>query len=452
MKKIKKIIAVLVMSVMILSVAACSKNDTTETEVSDSEVVSSESETVTETLDLTKKDISNVYGDQLPYYLNHQYYFNGEPISIVESNYYFIQSFSDLSTYAYYMGFPTTLDGNIDLSAPREEVAGSGEVSGTWGDYLVAYAEKQIKGAAIMRTLAEEKGFKVTEDDLADMEGFFSDLQADAVDPSGLTMDEYLQIYFGDNCTKDELLKVMCHLKLIEYYMADYADHYEFSDSELYVPNLRYALFYAPAGTSEDQMNSQKEACQALLDSCTDLDIFQVEGALAYANGGVYEYGDEIAVEKGKMVPEFEAWAWDESREVGDIDMIQTEAYGFFVVGYLGTTEVSDDSKANIAMAALNSEMDTITDNYEFYTNDEYTGVPEVITPTPDYQNVTVVREDGTVQNPKKELKDYTNIIIISLLGVSALGIIGAGVYGNVSKNKETKNTKNTQKKDKKNK
>ena len=39
------------------------------------------------------KTFEEVYGNQLMGYLNHQYYFDGEPVSLQESNFYFINAF-----------------------------------------------------------------------------------------------------------------------------------------------------------------------------------------------------------------------------------------------------------------------------------------------------------------------------------------------------------------------
>ena len=426
MKVIKNAIALMVVASMVFAVCSCSKKDaasesSTETTVAvETEAVSAED---------SKYTLEGIYGRQLPYYLNHQYYFEGKEVPLCESNYYFIQAYSELSSYAPYQGIPTTMEGKIDLTALVDPADPS---QGTWGDFFVEYAETKIENTNILVTLAEEKGIEITDEDRESMETYFNNLQTEQVDASGLTLDEYLNAYFGGDCTKEKLLEVMRHIRLSELYMKDYVEDFEVDESVAMVPNVRYALFYAPAGSSEEVMNSQKELCQELLDSCTSLDIFSVEAQIWRSNGSVYEYGDEIAVEKGVMVPEFEAWAYDPSRKEGDIEMIQTEAYGYFVVGYLGLTEIPYESKASLALDTLNEEVQQmiVDKKYDFYTNDEYTGVPEEITPIPEYSNITVYR-DG-----EERPKDYTNIVLISILGVIAGALIGAGIYGSVSSKK----------------
>ena len=62
------------------------------------------------------KTFEEVYGNQLMGYLNHQYYFNGEPVPMWESNYYFMETFNVLGESAGYNGAPLTTYGFVDLS------------------------------------------------------------------------------------------------------------------------------------------------------------------------------------------------------------------------------------------------------------------------------------------------------------------------------------------------
>ena len=55
------------------------------------------------------KTFEEVYGNQLMGYLNHQYYFDGEPVSLQESNFYFINAFLELSSDANMGYYPVAL-------------------------------------------------------------------------------------------------------------------------------------------------------------------------------------------------------------------------------------------------------------------------------------------------------------------------------------------------------
>lgn len=441
MRHFKNVIALLVAATMVCSVVACSKKQGDAT--GESTAVASE----TQASAADKQTFEDIYGNQLPAYLNHQYYFEGNAIPLTESNYYFIQAFSDLCNYAMYYGLPQTPDGLIDLSAEYVSDNPDEPDMQTWGDFFVEYAETQLLNTCVMNKLAQERGIKLDDADMADIEGFFDDIQKNVidVDDTGITMDEYLKLNFGDACTKEELSNVLSHMKIAERYMADYAKTYEFNEEDIMIPNIRYALFYLEPDATEEEIAAQQAECEKMLAACTSLDVFDVEGGIGQANGSVYEYGPEIAVPKGQMVPEFEAWAYDESREVGDIEMIRTEAYGFFIVGYLGLTEVSDDVKASIAMKALNSEMqEKIADgSYKVTCDESFEPAPVATTPAPTYEHVTVIR-DGEEYPSKDSIveKDYSKTIIIAVLAVAAGGIGGAGIYGSIMKNKEKKERK----------
>lgn len=441
MRRFKNAIAILVAATMICSVAACSKKQ----EDAAGESTATVAETQTNTAG--RETLEDVYGTQLTSYLSHQYYFEGEPVSLAESDYYFIQAFSDLCTYSTYYDLPQTPDGLIDLSAEYSSNNPDEPDMQTWGDFLVEYAETQLLNTLVMNKLANERGLTLSEADYADVDGFFGDIQKNVidVDDTGITMDEYLKINFGSNCNQADFRDILCHMKIAEYYMADYAKTYDYNEEDIMIPNIRYALFLVEPDATEEEDAAQKAECEKMLEACTSLDVLDVEGGLGQANGAVYEYGAEIAVPKGQMVPEFEAWAYDESREVGDIEMIKTEAYGYFIVGYLGLTEISEDEKASIAMKALNQEMqEKIADgSYSVTTNDAFEPASEVTTPVPTYEHVTVIR-DGEEYPSKDSVveKDYSKIIIIAVLAVAAGGIGGAGIYGSIMKNKEKKERK----------
>ena len=88
------------------------------------------------------KTFEEVYGNQLMGYLNHQYYFDGEPVSLQESNFYFINAFLELSSDANMGYYPVTPSGGIDLAAELEVEIDDYD---TYGDYFVKYAENALE-------------------------------------------------------------------------------------------------------------------------------------------------------------------------------------------------------------------------------------------------------------------------------------------------------------------
>ena len=77
---------------------------------------------------------------------------------------------------------------------------------------------------------------------------------------------------------------------------------------------------------------------------------YSVDGSAS--NGGLYEN-----VYQGRMVPEFDAWCFDESRQVGDHGLVKT-VYGYHIMFFSGSRSVVEydlrNEKAyNLIPAAL---------------------------------------------------------------------------------------------------
>ncbi len=294
----KKLGALILITVMILAVfTGCSNSGTVS-------VASA-----------TYQPLIDNYGDQLPLYLDRQYYFDGQPVSIPETNFYFINAFFDLSTYAMYGYFPATAKGYIDLSAECPE-----EGYTTYGDYFVKYAENSLESTCILIARAEAEGVTLSEESKASIESSLTEMRTNKAATAGLTLDEYLQSYYGpgnDEATFKQILE--------RYYLAD-----------------EYSRYYCSKPENNAEGQAAKEAALAaansMKDQCTTIDDLTGLAQAAQQAGDVLDQGD-IAVPKGQMVPKFEEWAYEEGRTVGELDVIYAPEYGYFVVGYLGVDD-----------------------------------------------------------------------------------------------------------------
>ena len=96
--KMKKIGASILSAAVAASIFAGCSHPTEETTVTVSEttlMTTAPAETTTaETEFEIPESMEEVYGNQITNYLNHQYYFDGEPIPMWESNYYFMETFN----------------------------------------------------------------------------------------------------------------------------------------------------------------------------------------------------------------------------------------------------------------------------------------------------------------------------------------------------------------------
>ena len=141
----------------------------------------------------------------------------------------------------------------------------------------------------------------------------------------------------------------------VEAYFAENEATYEENNitKDSYYVDVRHMLVLVEGGTTDEETGEttysedEWEACrvegQKLLDEWLAGDATEesfAEMANTYSEdpgsnttGGLYE---DVYV--GEMVPEFEAWCFDESREYGDYGLVRTD-YGYHVMFFVDTTE-----------------------------------------------------------------------------------------------------------------
>ena len=413
MKKLQKIIAGTLMAAMMAAPAGTVLADETEPEIA--------LDTTTETTEPVTFD--TMYGSQLGNYLYHQYTFEGEEIPIYESNFYFINTFIELSQYAYYGQAPVTSEGYIDLAAEF-----GGEYP-TFGDYFVAYAENSIESTMIICQKAEAEDVTLTEDTMNAIEDMMISIATDATN-QGMTTDEYLALYFGEGMDEAAFKATLEDYYLADAYSQNYCENYEFSDEDKYVPNIRYALFYAPAGSSDESLSSAEAAANDLLSQCANTGELLTKAQDLVTQGVVFEAND-ILVPKGQMVPAFEEWAYEE-HEVGDMDVIKSDEYGYFVVGYLGMQQKSQTDLDTIALTALSEEISNAIDTgeYQFGTDQAFDPAPVVASDSAfDVSNNELSLNITAAPTPDPEAgaaaDDSSNKILIVLAIVGGVAIVG---------------------------
>ena len=394
------------------------------------------------------QSFEELYANQLITYLDHQYYFDGVAIPTTESNFYFINAFLDLSNYASMGYYPSTNLGYIDLAAEY-----TGEEYGTYGDYFVKYAENSIESTCILCARAEAEGVTLPEETQTAIDGMMENIRTGSAANVGMTLDEYLQFYYGPGNDETTFRKVLERYYLADEYSKIYCENYEFSDEEKNVPYVRYALFYAPDSAEQATKDQALADATAMKDSCKTIDDLTGLAATAQENGIVYDQGD-IAVPRGRMVPKFEEWAYEDGRTEGELDIIYAPEYGYFVVGYLGLQEQAADVLNQIALKELSDSIlaEVDEDIHDFHTDDVFLPAPEgpTATPVPDNilpsdsgasfdSNATVnpaaVPSGDTQQNGNMSTTDVLIIVFFTLAGVAIVAVIGILIYS-ATKNK----------------
>lgn len=412
MKNYRKVIATALALSMLGSLAACNqKNDnefSSESSLASGETsltIATENTIPTETteFDITQYSFDTIYGSQLGNYINHQYYFNGEPVSVAESNFYFINAFYEFTSRGMYGQYPLTSEGYFDLSAPIDFEDVDVQYD-TYGEYYIDYCEAMLKSTCIICKLAEDEGLTLSADTINMIEEMITSLDEQAGLPEDFTLDQYFQLYYGDACTVDAFRNLMQRYYLADLYTSNFVKNYEYTDeqrAENSVPVIRYCVFLSPAASAtDDEMITAEELANNLYAACNgDIDTFATLGQESYSNGECLEYG-ELDVPRGKTVQAFEDWAWDEARTPGELGVIYAEEFGYFVVGFVGMQE-DENALSDIAVAALGDYVSEIadTEGYTLTTNDPFIPAEPVVDETlPPETSAEVVTSDESTE------------------------------------------------------
>ncbi len=389
---------------------------------------------------ISEQSVDSVYGSQLNNYLNHQYYFEGEPVSLTISNFYFIDTFTELTKYAGYY-YPATAEGFVDLSAPIDTSGMSEEMTqySTYGDFFVSYSEQMLESALIINKKAQEEGLVLPPETVAQIDEVMANLQTTYADPAGISLDEYLSIYYGEGTTAESFREAVENYYMADVYTQEFIDNYEFDESDIMVPNVRYTLYQVSTSATDEERAAAEAAANALYDEAAgDLDTFTVEAALAYTNGETADYGEIAVPNDGSLDAVFTDWAWDESRQEGDIDVIYSSTFGYFVLAYIGTTEVDQSKKDQIAVQRMSEIITEAINNneYEFYVEEPYAPAPTVAPADP-----TLSTEESSIPAAAGETGGEStvgnltgskglDILLISLAVVGGVAVIGLAFIG----------------------
>lgn len=434
MKKIISLFMAVILMTSCLWITACGKDEAESTELS--RLTDASGNTVETMIDISTYTFDTMYGNQIGDFLSHPYTFqapNGTTVEIptYESNFYFINSFIELSNMGLNYGFyPVTIEGYLDLSAEYVPLALSGETEApdyaTYGEFFVDYSEELVKTTYIVLSLAQEAGLQLSEETYAAIDEMIARLNETGAVPAGVTLDSYLKLHYGPNCDEAAFRQVLANYYLADLYTSQYIENYEFTEEELMRPTVVHALF-EPASESEEDMAAALANAEALMAMCStweDVETYGVEQNLM----GVALECATYQVEPGVFVPEFEAWALDESREVNDIEIVET-SYGYHVMGYCGLQEIDEYAKEDVALSALSEYLNGLAENggYVLSTAEPYAASA----PAPEYTYVTneqgaIIGSDVVYPNAQNTSKMAVNpmTIVIIILVVIVLGLV----------------------------
>lgn len=247
------------------------------------------------------------------------------------------------------------------------------EMTLTWQHAFLDSALRDWQQEQAMAAAAEALGLEISEEDAADLEELpqlleeqalgdeYSDAQAMLSDIIGVntTLEDYVNFcevnarastYYNDRTgamvpTQEEL----------EAYYAENEEVFTQSGvtkEGVYV-DVRHILLMIDGGTTDEDGNTTysdadweacREKAQAVQDSWLAGEKTEESFALlaneksedggSNTNGGLYEN-----VYTGQMVEEFDAWCFDESRQVGDYGLVKTQ-FGYHIMYFAGSRPI----------------------------------------------------------------------------------------------------------------
>ena len=471
MKSLKKITAIALTSAMLTGIAACNSQQTQETSVtSDTSIINIETGVTGETSasgdgpQITNENgeflidgetFEQRYGSQLDSYLNHQYTFDDIKIPLDESNYYMIHQFVEFNNMAK-SGYdlPMTSEGLVDLSY---EISDGIDVEGyeisTVGDMMLSYAEVSIACTYICLDLGKEYGIEISDRTYKKTEDQIEAVRSLATE-TGLTLDQFLSVNYGPGFTEQDFRDILINY----YYYEDFVDAYPIPEELAEVPVVVHALFEAREGLiTPDEDTAASNSAADFLASCTSPDDIMTKGTELAEEKIVAECA-QYQVVRGKFVKEFQDWAYDESRQVGDMGIVKT-SFGYHVMGFLGTEPLSEEDRRYLASELASDEIYSVfyAEVHDFGTKDEYAAPVPIIDESAETEESVVeslqLDENGniiietTASDPAlkigadKESKGVmvTRIIAACVGGVAIFAIIGL-IIATVAGDKKKKN------------
>ena len=287
--------------------------------------------------------------------------------------------------------------GMLDYTQPLDMQVCAMTGSGTWQQFFLKEALNTWQNYCALAENAAAAEMELTEEEKAFLEGIESNLTLSAQQyglqsaeellkfnvGAGSSMEDY--VYFqellirGNKYYDEETAKIDPTHEEVEKFFAEHEAQYKESGITTdgkYV-DVRHVLFVPQGGTTDDTgatvySDAEWAACEAeaqnVMNAWTkgecDEESFAAMAA-AYSqdpgsknNGGLYEN-----VQQGQMVPEFDAWCFDEKRVPGHFGMVKT-TYGYHLMYFVGSTPVWEyyarqdliAEQTNALMSSLTSE------------------------------------------------------------------------------------------------
>ena len=269
---------------------------------------------------------------------------------------------SQYSAYASYFGLDVTQSLDTQVCALSENGV-------TWQQFFLERALESWASYCSMAAEADANGFEITEEQRSELDNATAELEETALANGYASGEDMLHSSLGAAATEEDYVYFMELYYKANGYYAQVANSVEPTDQELeaffqahaegYEGNgitqqtksvdVRHILIAPVHGDStaqdaeytEEEWAAAEKLAQDVLEEFLAGDKTQdAFAALANQrsqdpgsnqNGGLYE-----GVKEGQMVPAFNDWCFDESRQEGDTGIVKTD-YGYHVMYFVGS-------------------------------------------------------------------------------------------------------------------
>lgn len=284
------------------------------------------------------------------------------------------QVFYWMNVYEFYQNYGSYISYlGLDVTKPFHEQLVD-EVSGTWEQYFVESALNAWHNYQSMLLAAEKDGYQCSAELRQQLDSVVPSMEANAVQYGFASADEMVQLDMGPSADMADYM----HYLTLYYTGMEYVDglyekmsptdaeieaYYEANADTLKskysvdkesgkLIDVRHILVTPKGGTeaedgtvtySEDEWNTCLLEAESLLKQWKSGDATEESfGLLAneatedpgsQSTGGLYTY-----VYEGQMVPEFNDWCFDESRQYGDTGIVKTN-YGYHIMYFVYSEE-----------------------------------------------------------------------------------------------------------------
>lgn len=287
--------------------------------------------------------------------------------------------------------------GMLDYTQPLDMQVCAMTGSGTWQQFFLKEALNTWQNYFVLAENAAAAEMELTEEEQAFVDGIEANLTLSAQQyglqsaedllkhnvGAGSSLEDY--VYFqellirGNKYYDAETAKINPTHEEVEKFFAEHEAEYKESGITTdgkYV-DVRHVLFVPQGGTTDETgatvySDAEWAACEAEAQNvmnawskgeCDEESFAAMANAYSQdpgsnTNGGLYEN-----VQQGQMVPEFDAWCFDEKRVPGHFGIVKT-TYGYHLMYFVGSTPIWEyytrqdlvAEKTNELMESLTSE------------------------------------------------------------------------------------------------